>query len=38
VIIDTTTDTGTALLLTGAWRGKRLEVLIRRVGEIEPTN
>lgn len=33
VVIDSVADNGGYLLLSGAWRGKHLEVLVRRVGE-----
>jgi hypothetical protein len=36
VVLHSVTDTGAALLMAGTWRGKNLEVLIRRVGSTEP--
>jgi hypothetical protein len=36
VVIDRVTDDGRHLLIAGAWRGRDLEVLIRRVGDTRP--
>lgn len=36
VVLDTVVDNGRALLLSGAWHGRKLQVLLRRVGDIDP--
>ncbi|HSS39849.1 MAG TPA: hypothetical protein VLT58_13875 [Polyangia bacterium] len=37
-VIDRVVDNGATLLIAGDWRGRDLEVLIRRVGGIHPRN
>lgn len=37
VVIDAVVDNGATLLMTGAWQGRNLEVLIRRVGGTSPS-
>jgi hypothetical protein len=33
IVISDVVDNGATLLIAGPWRGRRLEILIRRVGE-----
>ena len=36
VMLTQVTDTGDLLTLTGAWRGLQLQVIVRRVGDLDP--
>lgn len=36
IVLTDVTDTGDLLTLTGDWRGLRLDVIVRRVGDIDP--
>jgi hypothetical protein len=36
VQLDSVIDNGRTVLMSGSWQGQRLEVLLRRVGDIEP--
>ncbi len=38
IVIDSVVDNGATLLMAGAWRGRSLEILLRRVGETDPLN
>lgn len=38
VMLTQVVDTGDLLTLTGDWRGLRLEVIIRRIGDTDPLN
>lgn len=37
IVIDRVADNGNVLVLSGAWRETNLEILVRRVGDTEPT-
>lgn len=36
IVVHTVADNGAVLLLAGSWRGRDLEVVLRRVGDINP--
>lgn len=36
VVVDRVVDHGSFLLISGAWQGRDLEVVLRRVGEHHP--
>lgn len=38
VVLHTVADTGDVLYLAGAWQDCDLEVVVRRVGNTDPTN
>jgi hypothetical protein len=38
VVIHSVADNGNVLVLAGTWQDKDLEVVVRRVGDIDPLN